>query len=202
MPGWLPEKVSSRMRWTTSAPGTTRWSSSWTSSSWIAVEQGLVRGLVLLVVGVPAQVPARLVAALVRAAVGRLGQAEGAHQAEDLGEAHLHDAGEVDEPVAQGALGVDGRDAPPHGGGAERRLHGLLLEDLLGREDPEDRALGDAGLLGDLARRRLAALPVGEPHEHLDEGVTPVLGVHRGRPALSRSRGSLNSCRHQTIMNE
>ena len=34
------------------------------------------------------------------------------------------------------------------------------------------------------------------------EGVTPVLGVHRRRPALSRTRGSLNSCRHQSIMNE
>ena len=36
-----------------------------------------------------------------RPAVGRLGQAEGAHQAEDLGEARLQDAGEVEEPVAQ-----------------------------------------------------------------------------------------------------
>ena len=125
MPGWLPEKVSSRMRWTTSAPGTTRWSSSWTSSSWIAVEQRLVRGLVLLVVGVPAQVPARLVAALVRAAVGRLGQAEGPISPKTSVKRICMMRVKSTSRSRSGALGVDGRDAPSHGGGAERRLHGL-----------------------------------------------------------------------------
>ena len=58
----------------------------------------------------------------------------------------------------------------------DRRQHQAPLV----REDPEDRALGDAGGPGELAGADVPALLDEERHEHVEDRLAAVLGGHGG----------------------
>ena len=69
--------------------------------------------------------------------------------------------------------------------GLERLGHGGVDELVLGREHPEDRALGDPGGLGDQPGRDVPAVLVEQRQGDGDQRLPPLLRRHRPRPLPS-----------------
>jgi len=112
---------------------------------------------------------------------GRRGrQPEGGHEPEDVDESVLQQGHEGDEPLAQRQLDVDRGQAPAEERRAEgRRRHGVD-QVVLGLEDPEDRALGHAGRLRDLAGGGHRAAGRDEVTGDVDETGPSLLGRQGG----------------------
>ena len=113
---------------------------------------------------------------------GRLGHphlAQRHHHRDDLLRARVHALGGDQHPLAQvgdprerrGQLGLPGGGV--HGLGGRHQQRGLV------GEDPEDRALGDAGGLGDLLGGHAAAVLEQQRHDDVDDRAAAVVGGHR-----------------------
>ena len=74
--------------------------------------------------------------------------------------------------------------------GVERGLDDRRDQRLLVGEDPEDRALGDAGGLGDLAGGERGAVREQQREGGLDDAGPPLLGRERGGPGSGRLEGA------------
>ena len=89
----------------------------------------------------------------------------------------------LEQPLLQRLADRYGPDLLHHGTGVERRLRGRADQRVLVGEDPEDRALGDAGRLGDLAGRDLGTVLADQRQGGADDRGAALLGRHRRRAA-------------------
>ena len=105
----------------------------------------------------------------------RLGHAHHGHQPEDPEEPLLQQARVDGQPLAQRQVGVDLREPLEELLRVELPLEHRVEQLVLGREAAEDRALGDAGRLGDQLGRGVLAVQVEQRPGRLDDRLAPVL---------------------------
>ena len=107
---------------------------------------------------------------------------------EHVGHAPAQDVDRGDEAGLEGECRVDRVERGVDRAGVERRVDDGRDQRLLVGEDAEDRALGDAGRLGDLAGGERGAVGEQQRERGLDDAGPALLGWERGRRAREVSR--------------
>ncbi len=131
-----------------------------------------------------------------RSAARHLQHPERRPQLPDVGHPAPQDLDGLHEPGLEGERGVDRPEGRVGRGGVEGRFDDRLDERFLVREDPEDRAFGDAGSLRDLAGGDRGAVRQHQGKRRLDDLGPALRGRERSGP------GAAGGGRHRPILYE